>query len=652
MRNDRYSFAARTVSALEKRPYTTVALFILLALGPFINKAVHIDDSLFVWAAEQIIKHPGDFYGFDVNWYGTVESMAAVNCNPPATSYLLAGAIAAFGEHEFVLHGVMMLVAFAAAAGIFQLAKLWCDRPLLATFIALGAPVFLVSATTLMCDLPMLAAWVWSVVLWERALKDGKAAQYLGAALLASLAVMTKYSALTLLPLLPILAVARKRSLGAWLLWLVVPVLVVGLYQMGTAKLYGHGLITAAADYASETRFGMTGGWLNKLVIGLAYAGGCLLPVSFFAWRLWPRRAVMWGAATVVSISFAIVFAGGLGQQFGGWFQLQMAVLMAGGIHLFLVAFAELWRRRDIASLMLLLWGGSVFLFASVLNWTVSARSFLPLAPAAGILVVRSLAGTEISEPGPARFGLLVAFSLAFSLTVAVADMALANSGRTAAGLISSIPSGSDSRLCFEGHCGFQFYLQKAGGLSVDFSRTVLKPGQILVVPSNNSNLLGPDSRDVDSGTELKVPACTWLSTVNGETGAGFYGAGGWLPFVVGPVPPERYFVYRITRTTCFAPPEVLNNIAWQLATSTNAEARNGPEAVALAQRACEATKYRETVIVGTLAAAYAEAGEFEQAVATAQQACDLASVSGETNLLRSNQKLLEFYRARQPVRQ
>src|SRR5215469_14971767 len=109
----------KVLALAEKRPLLAIGFFLLVTLGPFLNKAVHIDDSLFVWTAEQILKHPVDFYGFNVNWYGDTGSMAAVNCNPPATSYLLAGVMVIFGEREIFLHAAMLLVAFAAAAGIF-----------------------------------------------------------------------------------------------------------------------------------------------------------------------------------------------------------------------------------------------------------------------------------------------------------------------------------------------------------------------------------------------------------------------------------------------------------------------------------------------------------------------------------------------------
>ena len=61
--------------------------------------------------------------------------------------------------------------------------------------------------------------------------------------------------------------------------------------------------------------------------------------------------------------------------------------------------------------------------------------------------------------------------------------------------------------------------------------------------------------------------------------------------------------------------PESLNNLAWILAANPDATVRNGAEAVALAERACKLTDYKEPLLVGTLAAAYAEAGRFPEAV-------------------------------------
>jgi tetratricopeptide (TPR) repeat protein len=97
---------------------------------------------------------------------------------------------------------------------------------------------------------------------------------------------------------------------------------------------------------------------------------------------------------------------------------------------------------------------------------------------------------------------------------------------------------------------------------------------------------------------------------------------------------------------------EVLNNLAWLLATHPQSEIRGGTEAVQLARRACELTQRKQPFLLGTLAAAYAEAGQFDQAVAAAQEAVTLAGTLGQTNLVERNQQLLELYRARRPYRE
>jgi tetratricopeptide (TPR) repeat protein len=67
----------------------------------------------------------------------------------------------------------------------------------------------------------------------------------------------------------------------------------------------------------------------------------------------------------------------------------------------------------------------------------------------------------------------------------------------------------------------------------------------------------------------------------------------------------------------------VLNNLAWLLATSPDDAIRNGKRAIELAQKACEETKWEQPHIVSTLAAAHAEAGDFEEARKYSRQAVE-----------------------------
>jgi tetratricopeptide (TPR) repeat protein len=70
---------------------------------------------------------------------------------------------------------------------------------------------------------------------------------------------------------------------------------------------------------------------------------------------------------------------------------------------------------------------------------------------------------------------------------------------------------------------------------------------------------------------------------------------------------------------------EAANNLAWLLATCPERSLRNGARAVALARQASEQSHNQSPIILGTLAAAYAEVGNFSEAVTTAQQARQLA---------------------------
>jgi tetratricopeptide (TPR) repeat protein len=94
---------------------------------------------------------------------------------------------------------------------------------------------------------------------------------------------------------------------------------------------------------------------------------------------------------------------------------------------------------------------------------------------------------------------------------------------------------------------------------------------------------------------------------------------------------------------------EALNNLAWLLATCPEPTVRNGARAVSLAERACEITRFQNTLFIGTLAAAYAEAGRFSEAVAMAQKASQVGAIWNENALIKKNQELAELYRAGTP---
>ena len=91
--------------------------------------------------------------------------------------------------------------------------------------------------------------------------------------------------------------------------------------------------------------------------------------------------------------------------------------------------------------------------------------------------------------------------------------------------------------------------------------------------------------------------------------------------------------------------------LAWVLATCPQESIRDGTDAVGLAERANQMTGGRNPVVLRTLAAAYAENGQFSYAVATAQQALQIAQLQHNVQLGATIGQQLKFYQNGQPFR-
>lgn len=519
-------------------PCWTLVLVTCLALGPCLAKPFNIDDPLFIWTARQIQSHPLDPYGFNVNWYGRTEPMWNVMENPPLASYYMAAAAGFVGWSEIGLHTAFLMPAIAAVLGTFRLARRFCDKPIFATFAMLLTPAFLVSSTSVMCDVLMLALWIWAVVFWVEGIEQDKARPIFASIVLITLASLTKYFGICLAPLLAVYTIVTRRRVG-WLAALFVPVIALCGWQAVGSGLYHQNLLLKAVDYTHRRSPMPPGARMAEICIALTFTGGCMASVAFLVPWMFSKRAQIWIAAGSLAAVMAIVWKGTLWQSYL-WIQdsyrpmidSQVAVWATGGVFVLALALSELWRNRNAAIWLLALWVAGTFVFAAFVNWTVNARSLLPMAPALGILAARR-------AKGPVHFPLIAGAIL--GLLVTRSDYLWARAVRDNAVAVHEQCGGPGHTLWFQGHWGFQYYLTALGGKAVEKDGPPPAIGDVLAIPLNNTSL------DVPPGPKrgISTPGPGFVIDMNMYCAAGFYSAlGGPLPFVFWKGAPDFVAIY------------------------------------------------------------------------------------------------------------
>jgi tetratricopeptide (TPR) repeat protein len=96
---------------------------------------------------------------------------------------------------------------------------------------------------------------------------------------------------------------------------------------------------------------------------------------------------------------------------------------------------------------------------------------------------------------------------------------------------------------------------------------------------------------------------------------------------------------------------QACNNLAWILASNPDASLRNGPTAVTLAERAEQLSRGENPVVLGTLAVAYANVGNFTRAIATAQRALDTSIVNSNSPFAAALRAQISLYQTGTPFR-
>jgi eukaryotic-like serine/threonine-protein kinase len=165
-----------------------------------------------------------------------------------------------------------------------------------------------------------------------------------------------------------------------------------------------------------------------------------------------------------------------------------------------------------------------------------------------------------------------------------------------------------------------------------------LDPQALYAAAWNLLNLPDPDFGDLSNAVFLAEKAVALTSRTNGHYLATLVTAYGRIGQVDKAVVAEKESLALLPRDN----PIAFNQIAWILATAPYPNMRDGSNAVVFAEKAVDETGHTTANILDTLAAAYAEAGQFAKAVATEKEAVALSSTANSKQVFAQRVSLYE----------
>jgi len=283
---------------------TGIALFALI-------KPVHIDDTVVLHVAANILRDPLRPFAGEFFWLEEPQPLAKVTTNPPLVSYWLAPWIALAGYREWVLH--LSFAPFVALLmwGMHRLATRWLGAEW--AWWAVGwlmlSPAVL-PGMNLMRDVPALALLVGGLACWVEGVERRGARWLAAGALLVGLAGLAKYTALIGV-LLVALYTLQRRAYGAlgWLTLALVPIA-----GWSALNLWADGEVHLVYLWQERRGSAPLGAKLLPGVVGLGASTLLWLGVRR-RFKAALGRGWQWKVALVVLAAAGVV----------GWYHLQFA---------------------------------------------------------------------------------------------------------------------------------------------------------------------------------------------------------------------------------------------------------------------------------------------------------------------------------------
>ncbi len=471
---------------------STIFVLALIPLFIFLDKPFHIDDTLFIYTARQILKEPLRPFDFLINWETRTRPMWAETKNPPLVSYYIAFVVRMFGEKEHILHLSFMPCCLLAIWSVYLLGKRFSRAPFLATLLFTITPAFIVCSNSIMSDVPALAIYLLALYLFVLGNDRDSGLIIQAAYILAGITILMKYSGFTLLPIFLAYHFLNRKD-NKRLIYLLIPVLIVSIWHFHTLSLYGKSHIADSSEFSWRVKL-MPKYWLlQTLSIFSFLSGTTFYPIftSPFLFNIYQRRRL----AVLLVVLFALLAS--IYPLQALYYPLDQCILM------FILAFSamsmfaflgkdalrtardlrnESHADRDVKGAsdkaFLYVWFLMALLFVFSISWCVAARFVLLILPPLSILISNAFIEHRIS--GRKILFIVLTATYLFSLILECQEFRFASALKNGAYFVSSKLNLPRDSSYFFGDWGFKYYLEKAGFRPLDEERAGLKKGDFV----------------------------------------------------------------------------------------------------------------------------------------------------------------------------
>ncbi|MGK2859527.1 MAG: ArnT family glycosyltransferase [Thermoanaerobaculia bacterium] len=498
-----------------------VAAWLLFQI-PFLSTAFRVDEPNIIRIAERAAVAPSDPYGFRINWGGIDEDAFPILANPPLVPYWLAAWGSTLGWTETVLHASMLPFSVLALAAFAFLAKALEVRPLVATLLLAASPAFVLGSQVVMPDVAMIAFFITAIACALGYLKGGPAWLIPLGFAAGALAPLAKYNGALVGPLLGLLWLyGRGRRSGLFVI-AAGPAIGLGGWSVVNLMTYGRTHIQTIAEFES-------GGTVVILSAILGYIGFGLLPavLAISAAPVEMPGRVLHAVTAVMGLMMAISMF--LLFDVGPWAAAGYGLSVAISCRFLVTTCVLAWRgahARDAVTVLLVIWIALGLWFQFGLLFA-SVRYLLPILPAALLLVLRA----DLLPVGKPWFRAGLAASLALTASVAIGDAKTANLYRQFVDeVVVPRKAAIGGRLLFDGHWGFQYYMEREGGKILNYFRQPRwRAGDVIFIARNpfpSYQDLTPTGALAIRSEEIVVSPSWPVRTIDCGAFANFYGPG------------------------------------------------------------------------------------------------------------------------------